>query len=67
MEGLIKVFCGWNGVIKCLESLITQYQSWEMDGYAQKAWREASQAHYNFDIVKGQDGQYCDKDYETKI
>ena len=21
--------------------------------YAQKAWREASRAHYNFDIVKG--------------
>ncbi len=35
--------------------------------YAQKAWREASRAHYNFDIVKGQEGQYCNKDCETEI
>ena len=39
MEGLGNVVSGWNWVIKFLVSLKTQNQSWEMDGFAQKAWR----------------------------
>ena len=35
--------------------------------YAQRAWREASRAHYNFDKLKGQEDQEYNKDYETKI
>ena len=35
--------------------------------YAQRAWREASQAHYNFDMLKGQEGRHFNKDYETEI
>ena len=35
--------------------------------YAQRAWWEASQAHYIFDKLKGQEGRYCNKDYETEI
>jgi len=37
MEGLGKVVDGWNGVRKFLGSLKIQNQSWEMDGFAQKA------------------------------
>jgi len=29
----------WNGVRKCLGSLRTQNQGWEMVGFAQHAWR----------------------------
>lgn len=39
MGGLGKVFDGWNGMGKFLGSLRTQNQSREMDGFAQKAWR----------------------------
>ena len=35
--------------------------------YGQKAWREASRVHYNFGVVKGQEGQYCNKGCEIEI
>ena len=37
MGGLGKVCDGWNGVGLFLGSLRTQNQSWEIDGFAQKA------------------------------
>ena len=35
--------------------------------YPQRAWREASGAHYNFDVFKGQEVRYCNKNYKTEI
>ena len=35
--------------------------------YAQRAWREASRAHYNFYKLKRQEGWDCNEDYETEI
>jgi len=39
MEGIRKVVGGWNGVRKCIVSLKTQNQGWEVFGFAQHAWR----------------------------